>query len=380
MRPSADIATLSSDNSRLIARLAAATGTSVASVAFFVTLKDCMIGSTLPHPVCARNANITAIWRGVESKVAAPAVSVMSDPRQSFQQNIGLVRNFVEHEPIYQRGFQAGDETGLDDTALGLVVAPLMFWGRRNAIIELTDALERILVDSDLGEDLPVGLFRPPLPACYIHFGKTFRDTAVPAPNQPTPGAYVIQGVYVLEAQREGQRAVTIMPVFTLRDQASFGANLMEMIVSEHSSPDGSDASLIDETRPLNQAIRTTCESYDFGQGAHFESIAQIVAKVFLYMGLPQTVRIEERDYSVMHDRLKRIGPKKAAKLQRQLPDLYDRIVLGPQEIHVHGHGEVSPHLRRGHFRMQPHGPQNSLRRLIFISPTWVHADRLAGP
>ncbi|MGB7988144.1 MAG: hypothetical protein WCF44_02030 [Candidatus Methylophosphatis roskildensis] len=53
--------------------------------------------------------------------------------------------------------------------------------------------------------------------------------------------------------------------------------------------------------------------------------------------------------------------------------------MLGPQQIHLHGHGEVSPHLRRGHFRMQPHGPQMSLRKVIFIAPTWVRADRLAS-
>lgn len=32
----------------------------------------------------------------------------------------------------------------------------------------------------------------------------------------------------------------------------------------------------------------------------------------------------------------------------------------------------VRPHWRRGHFRMQPHGPQRSARRVIWIEPTFV--------
>jgi hypothetical protein len=37
--------------------------------------------------------------------------------------------------------------------------------------------------------------------------------------------------------------------------------------------------------------------------------------------------------------------------------------------------GKVGPHWRRGHWRHQPHGPQASLRKLIWITPTVVRAD-----
>lgn len=35
----------------------------------------------------------------------------------------------------------------------------------------------------------------------------------------------------------------------------------------------------------------------------------------------------------------------------------------------------VRPHLRRGHVRMQPHGPANSLRKAIWVEPCFVNAD-----
>ena len=35
------------------------------------------------------------------------------------------------------------------------------------------------------------------------------------------------------------------------------------------------------------------------------------------------------------------------------------------------------PEHRRGHFKMQPHGPRNTLRKLIWVSPYWTHTERL---
>lgn len=40
---------------------------------------------------------------------------------------------------------------------------------------------------------------------------------------------------------------------------------------------------------------------------------------------------------------------------------------------------ERATHWRRGHWAMQPHGPQNSLRKLIFRAPVLVRADLFTG-
>jgi hypothetical protein len=45
--------------------------------------------------------------------------------------------------------------------------------------------------------------------------------------------------------------------------------------------------------------------------------MVQAVAKVFLYMSMPQAVRREERPYSEALDKLIHRGPMKAAMLQR---------------------------------------------------------------
>lgn len=36
---------------------------------------------------------------------------------------------------------------------------------------------------------------------------------------------------------------------------------------------------------------------------------------------------------------------------------------------------KISTHIRRGHFRHQPHGPENSLRKIIFISPAIINKN-----
>lgn len=47
-----------------------------------------------------------------------------------------------------------------------------------------------------------------------------------------------------------------------------------------------------------------------------------------------------------------------------------------PSQMVDLGH-QRDPEHRRGHFKMQPYGPNNSLRRLTYISPYWTHRERM---
>jgi hypothetical protein len=348
--------------------LAKTTTTPPESLAFFSALNaSANIRSGPLHPVCARNGGLLTAWNALESRFCPSPLSLIGRISRNFEENLDLLCQSVARDPLWQQGrIKVGNDPRNIEASLALATAQLMFWTRRNAVIEPTDALERLLVDSDLGEDLPADLFRPPLPACFIRFGKAFQDAVVPASARPDFGAHHLQGVYVFESVRTAQRALTLVPIYVMRESARVAGGRIEMII-------------VEETDPLAQIIRDICAPVGAEQGAHLESVARLVTKVFLYMGLAQTPQSEQRDYSAAQERLNRLGPKKAAKLQRQIDARYDRIVLGPQEIHLHGHGEVSPHLRRGHFRLQPHGPQLSLRKLMFIAPTWVRADKLAA-
>ncbi len=104
------------------------------------------------------------------------------------------------------------------------------------------------------------------------------------------------------------------------------------------------------------------------------------LAKVFLYMSLSEARRIDFNEADKEAKKLENLGPKKRAKAQRKIKGPYNRIMVGPEtwppeESQHKGAGEVTPHMRRGHFRNQPHGPRNELRKLVFIKPTLVRGD-----
>ncbi|KVS41093.1 hypothetical protein WK43_09490 [Burkholderia ubonensis] len=215
---------------------------------------------------------------------------------------------------------------------------------------------------SDIGDDLPCDLVRAPAGACYIRFGKIFREHVTMLPTEVTSHA-VVQGVYVFDSPRDENRALTLIPVFEMRDLGLYGASVIELIIN-------------DESRSINKEVAAVCS--DPVLERHFTSVSEIVTKVILYIAQAQNVQQRVRDYSDAREQLQRLGAKKTAKLVRKIPQLYDKIVLGPSQfmVDVHG-GEISPHLRRGHFRLQPHGPRFSMRKVIFVAPTWVRADRM---
>lgn len=79
---------------------------------------------------------------------------------------------------------------------------------------------------------------------------------------------------------------------------------------------------------------------------------------------------------------------KRDLALAVQVCDFEQKIVLfdthGPQRVSYNGTdlGEirsVRPHWRRGHMRMQPHGPHSSLRKLVVIKPILIHANAYQG-
>ena len=57
---------------------------------------------------------------------------------------------------------------------------------------------------------------------------------------------------------------------------------------------------------------------------------------------------------------------------------LFDRTPQSHGAATGGGH-TVRGHWRRGHMRMQPHGPKNSLRKLIVIKPILIHPEDYRG-
>jgi hypothetical protein len=96
------------------------------------------------------------------------------------------------------------------------------------------------------------------------------------------------------------------------------------------------------------------------------------VVKVFLYMALRQARCIEHSEYDETMKRIAGLGVKKRARLVQRSTSLYNGIVVGPADLPHDLNGRsgngVSPHWRRGHFRMQAFGVGKLERKLIFVA------------
>jgi hypothetical protein len=350
-------------------------GASLPAAAFFMAANRSMDAAGKLHPVHARNSGLVQAWqRWTESKEGmlhySEMIPLLRSDRLRFEDNVQLLDKVIRSDPTWQesyRRYPIDKESHFSTTCL--ITAPLLFWHQTHALIELTPALQQWLIRSDLGNDIPIDLLRPPAQACFIRFGEALQQAIVPPPDNASSYDR-IQGVYVFEAvrTREKQRALAFLPIFDLDAMHKVGVSNIDIVIN-------------DEQRSLSDHIEELCDSNNLSQdAAHFRSIAQICAKVFLYWSAVQTLRVKETPYTDALKQLERIGPKKAAKVRRQVDKLYDRVLLGPLELPVNtysANGEISPHWRRGHFRMQPHGPQMSLRKVMFIAPTLVRVDRL---
>ncbi len=345
------------------------TGSSIPSKpALFASLRASVTPTTLPQPIGARNTGLVDDWQAWLAKhpdiqEAAAMGDLMKNVHCRLGDAVGLFKHALQSHPYWHDGRAAiaGGERG-ETAVITMGTAPLMFWSRSHLLIESTPALEQLLVHSDIGEDLPASLFQAPAPACFLRFGKIFQDGVVPAPEHLQADKRELTGVYVFDGRNQGVRSIDLVCVFLLPALGAYSMRTIELIFH-------------DENESILAQIRSACQSTELE--THLVSIAQMVAKLFFYIQQPNAVQVEERPYSTAQNQLTQRGSKKAAKLLRQIPRIYDRVVLGPADFVHHQHGELSPHLRRGHFRLQPYGPQSSLRKVIFLAPTWVRADRL---
>ncbi|MBN3835903.1 hypothetical protein [Burkholderia sp. Ac-20344] len=118
----------------------------------------------------------------------------------------------------------------------------------------------------------------------------------------------------------------------------------------------------------------------------HWRRVLDYAIKMLLYLATGEAQVVQDRAYTNAPRDFGGLGKRKRDERLAQIEMLYDRHVIGPAVLDASPplsspsdstHREVRGHWRRPHFKMQPHGPQRSLRKLVFIGPTIVRADRL---
>ncbi|SAK63502.1 hypothetical protein AWB77_02278 [Caballeronia fortuita] len=234
---------------------------------------------------------------------------------------------------------------------------------RPHAVIEPTDALQTWLAHTDIGNDVPASLVRLPFPAVFIRFGPEMARAVDASLWADISHPIQTRGVYVFETVRHDRRELYFLVV-----------GVPPGHVEEQ--PRGLQIAFTDEGESVSAQVLDLEDRSGFVDSSCL-GMVQMCLKVLLYMQTVGAVRIDDLRHHEIAARLGRVGGKKASKLERRLASRYNRIIVGPSHIIHHSPSEVSPHWRRGHMRMQAHGPQFSLRKLMFIAPTLIRADRL---
>lgn len=156
---------------------------------------------------------------------------------------------------------------------------------------------------------------------------------------------------------------------------------------------------MTDEERPLAEALRWSFDhslqlARDTGLrespaafvDATFACL-QYLAKALLYIGLPEARRaLHPQRSAFLKQHAQRKSSAKRAKAERRAQLLVDHILVSAPPAPAAAAApestwrKVRPHWRRGHYRMQPHGPQRQQRRLLWIRPTLVHPEHDVEP
>lgn len=279
-------------------------------------------------------------------------------------------------------------------------------------ILAVAPALQGLLGATDLTEGLPVRFFRAPYTLVYIAFP---RPCALQVYNRAT-GLHELEGAYV------GSYAVP--PHHILHERKTRGAALrldperptrvVELIFT--GSPIGKRYALDDASQDVTLFIQDEDECLSAMLARHTAyyaapraedsgvlpplpaeiacataAIAEL-AKVLLYLNLPDAEKRRVTERTDLETRLRGLGPKKAAKIGRKLTTAYDRILIGPSAppdgIGSTGPGgllprgadrHVKPHWRRGHLRRIRYGEALAESRLGWIQPVLVNAAELTG-
>lgn len=245
----------------------------------------------------------------------------------------------------------------------------------------IEDSLLEMLEHTDISDDLPMSALKPPYPRCFVEMGKA-RVCEQRVPNL-TSGLHILEGAYLEEG------------VSSLLGPGIFITFIGSPLGKENSLDDATDSIFLPNGNP-DDPIRSVLElararSQDLARKSNLKespneytqyafSCLKLLVKVLLYLSLPDARKSLHPERSAFAKQIAaKKNPAKRARAEQQLNRLADYILVTAPPAAAGGSlGEgvagVRRHWRRGHYRWQPHGPQNLLRKVIFIQPMLIGA------
>lgn len=261
-------------------------------------------------------------------------------------------------------------------------------------IFTTSNSIDKLLEQTDIGDDIPITYLRPPFKNCYIEFTED-RSSSIMVYNAETH-EHILEGVYISET--EVQPGSEAMKCYGKAPDVDISKPLRILELMFTGSPIGKsnnrDDALriqgfyIQDDRTIIDALKMVEATFgndsDFvGDIKYLSAALNHMAKVLLFINCKQ---YRDTAFNERKDILKKINSLKSQskirKLEGKLRKSYDRIIIKPVDNVVYesgtehkssdGHLEKRAHWRKGHFRMQPYGEGSSKRKVIFIEPTVV--------
>jgi len=359
----------------------------------------------LPHPVRVD----AALGAPVESYVLSQAGVLeavrpyLADETVSTEWIVNRVPGMLDLA-LASVGAPAGFNMGI----LMLMLARARLRAHGDPILQVAPALQAQLAATDLGAGLPARFFRCPYPFAYLELA---RPSGLAIRNRAS-GLHQVEGVYVgsyeVGPEREEpsgrSRALGLDPARPTRviELTITGSPLGKGHALDDASIDLSlfiqdeDACLgtllerhMDYYRSPAVTAQPGFEAPAADDMALTREVILHLAKVLLYLNLPEARQDPLPERSDLERRLRGLGKKKAARILRRMTSAYDRIVIGPrleverEEVGNAAGGDadctVRPHWRRGHFRRIRYGEGLGACRLGWIRPVLVNASRAFG-
>ncbi len=292
------------------------------------------------------------------------------------------------------------DPSGINAGSLGGTILALRHQISHGAMFQTTDELDDMLANTDIADDIPIGMIKAPFPACYFEFGE-HRSSPLKVWNETT-GNHIAEGCYLFEYQIDNFRGTPapmhrhLLLIQTGSPKASIGDDAIQLFTIPILDEGASINETIDEYIRIHKDEVLEAQAEDPGtliKQARDEMFEQ--AKVFLKHILKIILYLSTDDHTQRRvtegtDGLKALAAIKStakrAKAERKLDKAYDRIVLGAKKSPSSDGIKSDPtgrkiskvFWRRGHFRNQRFGEGLKDRKHIWIKPTLVQGDALS--
>lgn len=328
----------------------------------------------LPIPVRYRISGAIEAWTQVRE--AAGRSGADFSQRLTSAPLGDLMHNFPQYLTAWTRGNSSciGDEDDMGHAQRSVIMQA--FSASQGALYEPTPALHRLLDDAYIADDVPLSMIRLPVDTLCI----------VPDPSWwgRRKGVEIIL-LFCRRREVDGKMADMLScQTWGRRGSGDEQRIRLELIEFAISDTEQTVKRLFDNSPAL--LPEDAAEAPAPGARPYWKNVLDYAIKMLLYLTVRDAHVVHDRAYSGASRDVSGLGKRRRTERLAEIERLYDRYIVGPAVLDAEvarsasaggDNGEVRGHWRRAHFRMQPHGPNSSLRKLVFIGPTIVRPDRL---